>query len=124
MVSAIRSGPRTARSGDPVRVELVAAHPRGKNSNGTRQDHVAQTSAPAQAASRSADRRTRDSGTLEQAHCLPGNAPQVNSGSMKSAGAGYRSTSRTTLPAPGHRIPPTWKYVSGLVFGTAGAAGH
>ena len=48
----------------------------------------------------------------------------MNSGSMKSAGAGYRSTSKTTLPAPGHRIPPTLKYVSGLVFGTAGAAGH
>jgi hypothetical protein len=43
---------------------------------------------------------------------------------MKSAGAAYRSTSRTTLPAPGHRIPRTLKYLSGLVFRSDAAAGR
>ena len=104
-------------------MELVGAHPRGKNSHVRGRITLLKRQ---RLPGLRADLRiaARDSGTLEQAHCLAENAPQVNSGSMKSAGAGYRSTSRTTLPAPGHRIPPTLKYVSGLVFRSDAAAGR
>ena len=127
-------------------MELVAAHPCGKNSQGIRviepdpQSLVHQLMINGGPASRRggritllepqrlrglrADLRISEPGDIEASALSRRNAQQVNSGSMKSAGAAYRSTSRTTLPAPGHRIPRTLKYVSGLVFGTVVAAGH
>lgn len=71
-----------------------------------------------------ADLRIAEPGDIEVSALSRRNAQQVNSGSRKSAGAGYRSTSRTTLPAPGHRIPRTLKYLSGLVFRSDAAAGR
>ena len=69
-----------------------------------------------------ADLRIAEPGDIEVSTLSCRSAQQVDSRSMKSAGAGYRSTSRTTLPAPGHRIPRTSKYVSGLVFRSDAAA--
>jgi hypothetical protein len=56
MVSAIRSGPRAARSGDPSTGGTGRCPPARQEQSRTRQDHLAQASAPARAASRSADR--------------------------------------------------------------------
>ena len=124
MVSAIRSGPRAARSGDPSTGGTGRCPPaRQEQSRYAAGSHCSSVSA-CPGCEPICGSQNPGFGDIGASALSGRNAPQVNSGSMKSAGAGYRSTSRTTLPAPGHRIPRTLKYLSGLVFRSDAAAGR